>query len=265
MPDATEPTPRELPPAGGVRARTLFISDMHLGAKFCQAEALLAFLRHCDVDRIYLIGDIVDGWRLKARWHWPRSHDEVVRCLLEKMQAGTRILYIPGNHDAFLRGSVGLRLGGIEVVEQAIHAGADGRRHLVVHGDEFDLVVEKMQRLSAMGIWIYAGAVLAHDAGQGIWRRLRQAAARGRPRRPKRAFEQLAAAAANRQGVDGIICGHVHRPAIREVEGVSYVNTGDWVESRSAVVEHLDGRLEMLRWPEAAAPATRPIVQLSPA
>lgn len=257
MPDAHGASPQE-PWAGGVvRARTLFISDIHLGARRCQAAALLEFLTACEADRIYLVGDIVDGWRLKARWHWPRSHDNIVRCLLAKMQAGTRILYIPGNHDEFLRNSIGLRLGGIEVVDHAIHEGADGRRHLVVHGDEFDSVVAHMRRLAALGIWVYAAAVLANDAGLGLWRRLRRAAGLpARSARAKTAFERLAVAAAREHGVQGVICGHVHRPGIREVQGVTYVNTGDWMDSRSAVVEHADGRLEVLRWPAASvAPA----------
>ncbi len=248
MPDVTEPTPRE--PAGDARMRTLFISDMHLGAHGCQARALLEFLQGCEVERIYLVGDIVDGWRLKARWYWPRAHDAVLRCLLEKREAGTEILYIPGNHDEFLRQSIGQRFGGIEVVDHAIHETADGRRHLVVHGDQFDDVVAKVQRLSAMGIWVYSAAIIANDAGLSVWRGLRRATGRTKRRR-KLGFERLAVAAARRYGVDSVICGHVHRPAIRELGGVQYINTGDWIESRSAVVEHPDGRLEMLRWPAA--------------
>lgn len=267
MPDAHGSILRDFPPGERFCARTLFISDMHLGARGCQAASLLDFLIHCEVDRIYLVGDIVDGWRLKARWHWPRSHDEIVRCLLEKMQAGTKILYIPGNHDEFLRASAGLRLGGIEVADHAIHLGADGRRHLVIHGDEFDSVVGHMRRLSALGIWVYALAVMANDAALGVWRRWRRATKQG-PRPPKHKFEALAAAAAHRHKADGVICGHVHRPSIHEVDGIQYVNTGDWVESRTAVVEHYDGRMEMLRWPDCAArpsPAAAATPQFSPA
>jgi UDP-2,3-diacylglucosamine pyrophosphatase LpxH len=236
------------------RVRSLFISDIHLGTRACRAEALLGFLAACEVERIYLVGDIVDGWRLKARWHWPSSHDAVVRCLLAKLQEGTRVLYIPGNHDEFLRGSLGLRLGGIEVVEDAVHVAADGRRYLVVHGDQFDTVVRRMRRLAALGIWVYAIAVMAHDGAARSWRRLRR---RRGPVDDVR-FAAQAAEAARRLGLDGVICGHVHRAAMRDVEGVHYVNTGDWVESCTAVVEHEDGRLEMLCCPDearAAAPA----------
>jgi UDP-2,3-diacylglucosamine pyrophosphatase LpxH len=248
------------------RVRALFISDVHLGTRDCQAERLLRLLGRYDADAIYLIGDIVDGWRLKARWYWPQSHDEVVRCLLGKLQAGTRILYIPGNHDEFLRNSIGFRLGGIEVVDQALHLGADGRRYLVVHGDRFDSVVARMRRLAALGIWVYAAAVLANDAVNrwarrlshssrpgSAWARRRQA----RKLRGARGFERLLAAEAARQRLAGVICGHVHHAAMHDDFGVQYINAGDWVHSCTAAVEHRDGRFELLRWP-AAAPARVP-------
>src|SRR5581483_10811681 len=120
--------------------RALFLSDVHFGTRDCQAARLLDLLQHTHAERIYLIGDIVDGWRLKASWYWPPSHDAVVRTVLRLMQNGTRVLYIPGNHDEFLRASLGLSLGGIEIVDHAIHRGADGRSHLVIHGDVFDPV-----------------------------------------------------------------------------------------------------------------------------
>jgi UDP-2,3-diacylglucosamine pyrophosphatase LpxH len=232
------------------RLRTLFISDLHLGAHGCQAAALLGFLRACEVERIYLVGDIVDGWRLRARWYWPSAHDAVLRCLLDKRAAGTEVFYLPGNHDEFLRASIGQRFGGIEVVDRVIHEGADGRRHLVIHGDQFDEVMDRLHRLHRMRGWMYSAVIIANDAGLMAWRGLRRAAGRTRRRR-RLGFERRAVAAAARLGADSVICGHVHRPAIREFGGVQYINTGDWIESRSAVVEHRDGRLEMLRWPRA--------------
>jgi UDP-2,3-diacylglucosamine pyrophosphatase LpxH len=243
------------PPTGRMRLRALFISDLHLGTRSCQAEPLLDLLHCCEADLIYLVGDVVDGWRLKARWYWPRSHDDIVRCLLHKQQDGSRIVYIPGNHDEFLRHSVGLQIGGIEVVGQAIHAGGDGRRYLVVHGDQFDPALGRMRRLAGLGIWVYAAAVLAHDAVTG-WRRRHGRGHAGRAGCIA-AFERTLAAEARRLQLHGVICGHVHQPAMHDRLGVRYVNTGDWVESCTAVVEHLDGRFELLRWPDDGPQGTR--------
>jgi UDP-2,3-diacylglucosamine pyrophosphatase LpxH len=225
------------------RVRALFISDVHFGTRDCQAASLLELLQQSRADRIYLIGDIVDGWRLKASWYWPPSHDAVVRTVLQLMQNGTRVLYIPGNHDEFLRASLGLSFGGIEIVDHAIHRGADGRSHLVIHGDAFDPVVAQMRRLAALGIWVYAAAVLANDAANRWRRRLRQRSAA--PHRAH-AFERLAVAEARRRRLDGVICGHVHCPALHEVDGIQYLNAGDWVESCTAAVEHLDGSFALV-------------------
>ena len=230
-----------------MRVRTLFISDLHLGTRACQAEPLLDLLQCCEADLIYLVGDVVDGWRLKARWHWPRSHDDIVRCLLRKQHDGTRIVYIPGNHDEFLRHSIGLHLGGIEVAGQSIHPTADGRRYLVVHGDRFDPRLGRMRQLAALGIWVYAAAVLANDAVIR-WRR-RMGGKTGRGPACVARFERALAAEAQRQQADGVICGHIHRPAMHHRLGVQYINTGDWVEACTAAVEHLDGSFEMLHCP----------------
>jgi UDP-2,3-diacylglucosamine pyrophosphatase LpxH len=253
MADGYGSLPTGLPtslPMGHMRVRALFISDLHLGTRFCQAEPLLDLLRCCEADLIYLVGDVVDGWRLKARWHWPRSHDDIVRCLLRKQQDDSRIVYIPGNHDEFLRHSIGLQLGGIEVADHAIHVGADGQRYLVVHGDQFDPAMGRMRRLAGLGIWVYAAAVLAHDAVTG-WRRRH---GRGSARRAAHiaAFERALAGEARRLQMHGVICGHIHRAVMHNRLGVHYVNTGDWVESCTAVVEHPDGRFELLRWPADA-------------
>jgi UDP-2,3-diacylglucosamine pyrophosphatase LpxH len=249
-------------PTGRMRVRALFISDLHLGTRACQAEPLLDLLQCCEADLIYLVGDVVDGWRLKARWHWPRSHDDIVRCLLRKQQDGTHIIYIPGNHDEFLRHSIGLHLGGIEVADQAVHPAADGRRYLVVHGDRFDPALGRMRRLAGLGIWVYAAAVLVHDAVTG-WRRRH---GRGAARRAARitTFERALAAEARRQQMHGVICGHVHQPALHDRLGVRYVNTGDWVDSCTAVVEHPDGRLHLLRWPADAPERTGVGIDLDP-
>ncbi len=238
------------------RVRALFVSDLHLGTRACHAEGLLDLLEGCETETLYLVGDVVDGWRLKARWYWPPSHDAVVRCLLRKQESGTRILYLPGNHDEFLRQSVGLRLGGIEVLDEAVHAAADGSRLLVLHGDRFDPVVRRMRRLARLGIWVYAVSVLTNDA-IGRWRRkLRRGGVVESRRRRIAAFEAAAAAEARARGLDGIICGHIHSPAMHERHGTRYINTGDWVEACTAVAEYHDGRIALLHWPfEGALPA----------
>ena len=230
------------------RVRALFISDLHLGTRDCRAGSLLDLLARCDADILYLVGDVVDGWRLKARWHWPPSHDAIVQSLLRKQQTGTRILYIPGNHDEFLRHSIGLRIGGIEVVSSAVHEGADGRRYLVLHGDQFDPIVRRMRRLAVLGIWVYAAAVLTHDAVTRWHRRLGRRWSRRRVRQIY-AFENAVVAEARRQKMQGVVCGHIHHPAMHDRLDVNYYNTGDWVEACTAVVEHLDGHFEMLHWP----------------
>ena len=239
MADGHRPTADDI-----AHVRSLFISDVHFGARDCQAERLLDLLRRTRAERIYLIGDIVDGWRLKASWYWPPSHDAAVRTVLHLKQTGTRGTYIPGIHDEFLRASLGLSLGGIEIVDYAIHRGADGRSHLVVHGDAFDAVVTKMRRLAALGIWIYAAAVLANDAVVRWRRRLRRQS--GAARRRVHGFERLAVAEARRRRLDGVICGHVHCAALHEVDGIQYLNAGDWVESCTAAVEHLDGSFALI-------------------
>jgi UDP-2,3-diacylglucosamine pyrophosphatase LpxH len=228
--------------------RTLFLSDLHLGTRDCHAQRLLALLEQCDADQLYLVGDVVDGWRLKARWYWPASHDAIVRCLLRKQQTGTQIRYIPGNHDEFLRHSVGLQLGGIEVVNDAVHHGVDGRQYLVVHGDAFDPVVRRMRQLSALGIWVYAAAVLTNDAVLR-WRRRVGRRKTGRSPEDIAAFERALAAEAQRRELHGVVCGHIHHPALHDHLGVRYINTGDWVDACTAVVEHHDGAFELLRWP----------------
>ncbi|MXQ10032.1 UDP-2,3-diacylglucosamine diphosphatase [Microvirga makkahensis] len=242
-----------------IRVRTLFLSDLHLGTKGCQAEALLDFLRRYDAETIYLVGDIVDGWRLKSGWYWPQSHNDVVQKLLRKVRKGSSLVYVPGNHDEFLRDYVGVSLGGIELAEHAIHETADGKRYLVIHGDQFDLVVRHARWLAFLGDGAYTAALFVNTYlnivrrklgltywSLSAWAKLRVKNAVNFISR----FEELLAAEARRQEVDGVICGHIHHAAMHENFGVSYVNTGDWVESCTVVVEHWDGSLELLRWSE---------------
>ena len=240
--------------------RALFLSDMHLGTKGCQAERLLEFLRYNDADEIYLVGDIVDGWQLRSSWYWPQSHNDVVQKLLRKGRKGARIVYLPGNHDEFLRGYYGTHFGGIEVVEHAIHIGADGRSYLVVHGDHFDLVVTQARWLALLGDKAYDFAIVLNRAfnairrwlGLGYWSLSQWAKLK-----VKNAvsyigeYERALAADARKHNAQGIVCGHIHHAAIHDDFGIRYVNCGDWVESCTAIAEHPDGRLEIIRWTAA--------------
>jgi len=245
-----------------IRVRTMFLSDLHLGTKGCQAEALLEFLRLYDAETIYLVGDIVDGWRLKAGWYWPQPHNDVVQKLLRKVRKGSSLIYVPGNHDEFLRDYVGVSLGGIELAESAIHETANGKRYLVIHGDQFDLVVRHARWLALLGDGAYTAALFVNTHLNILRRRLGLtywSLSAWAKLKVKNAvnfisrFEELLAAEARRQEVDGVICGHIHHAAMHEKFGVSYVNTGDWVESCTVVVEHWDGELELIRWGEVQA------------
>ncbi|MBZ6075393.1 UDP-2,3-diacylglucosamine diphosphatase [Microvirga puerhi] len=244
---------------GLIRVRTLFLSDLHLGTKGCQAEQLLSFLKMYDADTIYLVGDIVDGWRLKSGWYWPQAHNDVVQKLLRKVRKGTRLIYIPGNHDEFLRDYLGVHLGGIELADSALHETANGKRYLVIHGDQFDLVVRHARWLALLGDGAYTVALMVNTYLNVVrrklgltywslssWAKLKVKNAVNYISR----FEELLAAEAKRQEADGIICGHIHHAAMHDLDGVRYVNTGDWVESCTAIVEHYDGSLQMIRWAE---------------
>jgi UDP-2,3-diacylglucosamine pyrophosphatase LpxH len=238
--------------------RALFISDVHLGARGCQAGKLLDFLRYHDADTIYLVGDIVDGWALKSNWYWPQSHNDVVQKFLRKARKGARVVYVPGNHDEFLRGGYyGTHFGGIDVVEHAVHLGADGRTYLVVHGDHFDLVVTQARWLALLGDKAYEFALVLNrlfnairrQFGLGYWSLSQWAKLK-----VKNAvsyigeYERALAADAKKHNAQGVICGHIHHAAIHDDFGIRYVNCGDWVESCTAVAEHQDGRLEILHW-----------------
>lgn len=240
------------------RYRSLFLSDLHLGTKGAQAEALLEFLKHHDAETIYLVGDIVDGWRLRSGWYWPQSHNDVVQKLLRKARKGARILYVPGNHDEFLRDFYGTHFGGIEVCETALHQAADGKRYLVIHGDAFDMVISHVKWLAYLGDWAYEIALAISTRINWVRRKLGftyWSLSAWAKLKVKNAvnfigrFEETLAAEAARHGVDGVICGHIHSAAQRDFDGLIYINTGDWVESCTAVVEHEDGRMEIIHWP----------------
>jgi UDP-2,3-diacylglucosamine pyrophosphatase LpxH len=237
--------------------RTLFLSDIHLGTRGCQADALVAFLQATSCDRMFLVGDIIDGWRLRKSWHWDAAHDEVLRLILRMARAGTEVTYIPGNHDEMFRAwlPMELEVGGIRLALEAVHTTADNRRLLVIHGDEFDSVVCYARYLALLGDSAYTAALVANRWFNAARRRL------GYPywslsawlkRQVKEAvkaidrFEVALAAEARRRGMDGVVCGHIHHAEMRTIGGILYLNDGDWVESCTALVEHANGTLELL-------------------
>ncbi len=238
--------------------RTIWISDIHLGTRGCKAEYLLDFLRCNNARTIYLAGDIIDGWRLRRSWYWPDSYNDIVQEMLRKVRNGTRVIYVPGNHDEWLRDYVSLHFGGIEVVEEAIHVTADGRRLLVIHGDWFDLVVKHARWLALLGDGAYTLALWTNNHFNRVRRWLGydywslSALLKLKVKNAVQYIGSFADALANearRRQLDGIVCGHIHHAEIRELDGVLYCNDGDWVESCTALTEDFDGHLAIVHWP----------------
>jgi UDP-2,3-diacylglucosamine pyrophosphatase LpxH len=244
------------------RWRTIWISDTHLGTRACRAELLLDFLRQHQSEFLYLVGDIVDGWSLRRSWYWNDDHNQVLRTILDKSSRGTRVTYVQGNHDEFLREFAGLMLGGIAVKPEAVHRTASGRELLVFHGDRFDLCIRNALWLSHLGDHAYRVCRLV-GSGLDLARRrlgLRPwSLADWLKQRVKSAlayvdrFERAVAGEARRRGLDGVVCGHVHHAAIRDIDGILYCNDGDWVDSCTALVEDFSGRLSILQVSRAAA------------
>ena len=239
--------------------RSVWISDLHLGTPGCQAGALLGFLKHVDSENLFLVGDIIDGWQLRRSWYWPQAHNDVVQKLLRKARKGTRVVFIPGNHDEFARRYLGHDFGGIEVAEDWIHETADGRRLWIVHGDLFDGVIQCAKWLAHVGDSLYELTLRLNRHLNSLRARL------GLPYwslskylkfKVKRAvnfigdYEVAVAREARRRGAHGVVCGHIHHAELREIDGITYANDGDWVESLTALVEHADGRLEIIDWSE---------------
>ena len=239
------------------RYRTLFISDIHLGKRGCQADLFLDFLRYHDADTIYLIGDIIDGWALKGGWYWPQSHNDVIQKLLRKVRKGTRMIFVPGNHDEFARDYLGMNFGGVEIMDSAIHVTANGERLLVIHGDQFDIVVNHARWIALLGDWAYEVALWSNNWFNKVRRALGfpywsfSAWAKLKVKDAVNfigSFETTLVEEARKRDADGVVCGHIHHAVIRDIAGLTYVNTGDFVESCTAVAEHADGRLEIIHW-----------------
>lgn len=260
-----------------VRYRALFLSDIHLAARASRSEELVSFLQSHDADTVYLVGDVIDFWRIRRGPSWRPSQTQVLSELLSKAQGGTRLVYIPGNHDEEMRAFAGVMLGPVELRLRALHETANGSRYLIVHGDEFDVVMKRARWLAVLGDIAYDIAlasngvlgVIRHSLGLPYW-----SLSAYLKHRVKRAvnyvgnFESRLAAAARKAGAEGVICGHIHHASMQVVDGVQYVNTGDWVESGTAVVEHFDGRLEIIRWIDKlraleASPAGTPVASVT--
>ena len=266
--------------AGRTTYRSVFISDVHLGTRGSRTDFLVDFLHATSCEHLYLVGDIVDGWRLRKSWYWDAAHDEILRLILKRARAGAAVTYIPGNHDEMLRTwlPLGLEVAGVRLVPEAVHTTADGRRLLVMHGDEFDSVVRYARFLALLGDQAYTAALALNGFFNSVRRRFGYpywSLSQWLKRQVKGAvaaidrFEEALAAHARARGFDGVVCGHIHHAEMRTVGGVLYLNDGDWVESCTALVEHHDGRLELVEWaslsklslaqrqrPPAASPAS---------
>lgn len=253
------------------RYRTIWVSDTHLGTRGCRARDLLEFLDAHDCDYLYLVGDIIDFWRLKRAPHWAQLHSDVIRTVLSKARAGTTVTLVPGNHDEYLRRFCDLQLGNIMITREAVHRTVDGRLLLVVHGDEFDSVTRCHRWIALTGDVGYDVLLVLNRWFNHARRRLGMpywslsAYVKDRVKRAVSyitAFESALVREASRRNLQGVVCGHIHRAEMREIEGILYCNTGDWVESCTALVEQTDGTLELLRMTPSVADAVASRVAL---
>jgi UDP-2,3-diacylglucosamine pyrophosphatase LpxH len=248
-----------------LRFRAIWISDTHLGTPGCQAGHLLEFLRRTESEYLYLVGDIIDSWQMRRRWYWHQLHNDVVQKVLRKARKGSAVVYVPGNHDEGARHYLGLAFGGIAIREEAVHTTARGKRLLVTHGDLFDGVVQCARWLALLGDVLYTLALKLNRHFNALRARL------GLPywslsqflkHKVKNAvsyivtFEEALAREARRRGFDGVVCGHIHKAEIRDIDGILYCNDGDWVESLTALVETVDGELRIVHWHEVVAATT---------
>jgi UDP-2,3-diacylglucosamine pyrophosphatase LpxH len=259
---ATAPAIPERVIGGRRQYRTVWISDVHLGTRGCNAGMLIDFLDHVDSETMYLVGDIIDGWALKKRFYWPDAHNDIVWRVLKRAKRGTRIVYIPGNHDEMFRQFSGLHFGGVEIRRQAVHETADGRRLLVLHGDEFDAITMSHRWLAHLGDYAYEALMTLNrwmNAGRRLFGLPYWSLSKYAKKKVKNAvsfiskFEEIVAHEAGHRGVDGVIAGHIHKAEMRAIEGIDYYNDGDWVEGCTALVEHYDGTMEILHWAEEMA------------
>jgi UDP-2,3-diacylglucosamine pyrophosphatase LpxH len=243
-----------------LRVRSIFLSDIHLGTRACQAERLLDFLRFHEAEHMYLLGDIVDFWALGRGIYWPSLHNTFVQKMLKRARHQVKVVFVPGNHDEALREYAGSNFGEIQVEREAVHTAADGRRYLLLHGDEFDQITRYHRWVALLGDIGYGLLVRLNFMPSWLRRKLHLrgywSLADYAKRKLKGAlafvcgFEESVANHARTRGFDGVVCGHIHSAAIKRIDGIAYINCGDWVDSCSAIVEHHDGRMELVRWRE---------------
>ncbi|WP_262694356.1 UDP-2,3-diacylglucosamine diphosphatase [Kordiimonas aquimaris] len=242
--------------------RSVFISDTHLGTKAARVDLLLDFLKTIHCEQLYLVGDIIDGWQIKRSWYWDTTHNDVIRRILKMAKHGVKIVYVPGNHDEGLRGFEGHDLAGVSLAHEVIYESADGKRYWVLHGDQFDGVVKYARWLAHIGDRAYGLLLRLNTSLNGIRRLLGYdywSLSAYLKHKVKNAveyigkFEEAVAYEAKRRGVDGVICGHIHHAECRDFDGVKYMNDGDWVESCTALVEHSNGKFEILHWADEIA------------
>ncbi|MBK8976183.1 MAG: UDP-2,3-diacylglucosamine diphosphatase [Planctomycetes bacterium] len=250
-----------------LRFRTVFISDTHLGTRGCKAEFLHDFLKSIDTDYLYLVGDIIDLWKARSGWYWNETQNKILRRILKIANKGTRVYFVPGNHDEYFRDFAGISFGEVDIVDQMEHEMADGRRFLVLHGDRFDAIVCNHKWLAILGGKLYDWIVAINSwfnwarkkLGMRYW-----SLAQYLKLKAKRAtkvignFERIVSDYARAHGYDGVVCGHIHKAEMRDMNGVLYCNDGDWVESCTALVEHLDGRLEIIEWTDTPVAVVMP-------
>ncbi|MGN7982025.1 UDP-2,3-diacylglucosamine diphosphatase [Burkholderia sp. 22313] len=267
-PPAAHATRHDDPEPSTHRYRTIWLSDIHLGSSGCQAPYLLDFLRHNDSEYLYLVGDIIDGWQLKKGWYWPQAHNDVVQKILRKARKGTQVVYIPGNHDEGARQFCDLAFGDIQVRGEAFHTTLAGKRLWIVHGDLFDGVIQHAKWLAYLGDTLYTLILVLNRWFNRIRSRLGfqyWSLSQYLKHQVKNAvnfisqFETVMTDEARRRGCDGVVCGHIHKAEIRDIDGVLYCNDGDWVESLSALVETMEGELKIVYWTVmSAAPSAAP-------
>jgi UDP-2,3-diacylglucosamine pyrophosphatase LpxH len=252
------------------RYRAIWLSDIHLGSSGCQANYLLDFLRHNESEYLYLVGDIIDGWQLKKGWYWPQAHNDVVQKVLRKARKGTHVVYIPGNHDEAVRQFTNLAFGDIHVREEVFHTTLAGKRLWVVHGDLFDGVIQHAKWLAYLGDSAYTVILVLNRWFNRIRSRLGfqyWSLSQYLKHQVKNAvnfissFERVMTDEARRRGCDGVVCGHIHKAEIRDMDGLLYCNDGDWVESLSALVETLEGELRIVYWTVIQAPQAQGVTK----
>jgi len=253
------------------QVRSVFISDIHLGTRACQADRLLDFLREHPSEYLYMVGDIVDFWSMSRGIFWTTTQNTVVQKILRRARHGDKVVLIPGNHDEALREYDGTDFGGIQVRNEHVHTTANGKRYLLIHGDEFDQVTRYHRWVAILGDMAYNTLVRINTSLSWVRRRLGMSGywslAGYAKRKVKTAinfifdFEDSVIRAVRERGLDGVICGHIHWAALRDSDGIAYINCGDWVDSCTAIVEHLDGTLELVEWAKSRPlPAQLPLI-----